>query len=135
MDPGGDLFYCEHWRCRLTPRACAARHRNARRGAVTYGVLSAEPPGCHDTYCRDCEIGAENARKEPDMRPKKTPPVSYHNDPVENMRVPKDHHLRLLLGEKLAGNVMRRAAAQKMDAAEHLRQIVAEYMYLESLGA
>ena len=132
-DPHPGLVYCEHWRCWLLPRACAARHRNAKRGPIRYGHQTIEPPGCYDTYCRDCPIGAENARKERTVRPQ--PIVTYHGQPVEDIAALKTDHLCLLLGEELASHVARRAADQKMDAADHLREIVAEYFYLESIGA
>ena len=134
-DPRAGLFFCEHWQCRLSTRACAARHRNAKRGPARYGHRSIEPPGCYDTYCRDCPIGAENARKERDMRRKQATPVAYHGTPVADIAALKADHMRLLLGEELAGAVTRRAASAKITPADHLRKIVAEYFYLERLGA
>ena len=134
-DPRDGLIFCEHWRCRLSTRACAARHRNAKRGPARYGHRSIEPPGCYDTHCRDCPIGAKNARKERDMRRKQTPPVAYHGTPVENIAALQADHLSLLLGDELASAVIRRAQSAKSDVSDHLRQIVAEYLYLESIGA
>lgn len=69
------------------------------------------------------------------MRRKQTPPFAYHGTPVENIAALQADHLSLLLGDELASAVIRRAQSAKSDVSDHLRQIVAEYLYLESIGA
>jgi len=71
-DPRAGLFLCEHWRCWLSPRACAARHRAANR-KPRWGPspMSGDyTPSLCGTRCRDCEIGREHARREDEMAKK-----------------------------------------------------------------
>lgn len=54
---GFALFMCTPYGCRLTPIACAKRHRLAQEERADLGS------------CRTCGVGAEHARQHPDAKP------------------------------------------------------------------
>jgi len=149
-DPRADLFLCEHWSCWLLPRACAARYRSANRKR-RWGPSPMEgtySPAAMDTYCRDCEIGREHARREDEMAKAKTKKAGAvavqaeadpHGADAVAVRQSAGPGLRFswldLIGEPLVEHFLRDAEESGRRPAEHLRHVVAEYYYLESLGA
>jgi hypothetical protein len=88
-------------------------------------------PASYDTRCRDCAAGRERAREEEIVRKKKQEtaggarhlPGLVWEDPAT---------WRILLGPRLADEFFEAAGR---DPVAHLRNIVAEYYYLESIGA
>jgi hypothetical protein len=90
-----------------------------------------------DTYCRDCEIGREHARREVEMKKKKNqppPPVASKPPPPPPPPAAIPFSWSDLLGETLVEDFLQAAKDNGRSPGEHLRHVVGEYLYLESLG-
>ena len=126
--PHPGLVYCEAYRCWLSPRACAARHRLAsrpRRAWWSSPMEGVSHPATHATRCRNCAAGRERAREEEEMAKR------------ERVRA-TDRSLQRwseLIGDHLAEKFLADARAAGRDPVSHLRHVVAEYYYLEQMGA
>ena len=130
-DPRAGLFFCDHWRCWMSPRACAVRHRAANR-KPRWGPSPMNgdyTPALGGNYCGRCEIGRENARREDEMAKGKT---KTDGGASPGLRLA---WLEVVIGEPLVEEFLRDAEESGRLPTDHLRHVVAEYYYLRELGA
>ena len=137
--PHPGLTYCAHWRCWLSPQACAARWRAANRGRRRSGLIEGTfSPTCYDTYCGRCEVGRERAEREDAMKKAKNqqpPPITAKPPPPPAPAPGLRFSWLDLLGEPLVEDFLKDAKENGRSPAEHLRHVVKEYLYLCEMGA
>lgn len=92
-------------------------------------------PSLCGSYCRDCETGRENAQREDEMKTTKNKPAGAADTTVKQQGIfwGDPAIWREMLGKPLADKFF--ASAGDVQPLDHIRHIVGEYLYLESMGA